>query len=379
MEEPAYDAEPAAVPEPEPETMAPAEEVAVSLAQVGGTGEEEPDETIVRAGADALEPVGAEEMPTEADETVLQATGAVPESEEFVESQESKESEETVIAGAGGEAAGEESEAMEEAVQDTEIQEPAVAVPETGDETEVRESGEGVPEEGDETEAREPAFAVPEEGDETEVRESEETVVSAGVGMSVEDEEQPIEEEAIVREAEEIVRAEPATVAAYSSYADQPTMEEQHVTVPPDETEQGKGDNAEPEERKRGHWYAILIALLLFLLLFFGFFDRDTFKEAEKEEPVEPVVAERPATVPEGQPAELTILVPPDMPLPSNVYVVVKGDTLWHICRRFTGNPFDYPEVAAANNIINPDLIFPDQVIHLKHAEDYRKKDEEKE
>jgi nucleoid-associated protein YgaU len=45
--------------------------------------------------------------------------------------------------------------------------------------------------------------------------------------------------------------------------------------------------------------------------------------------------------------------------------VVKKGDTLWAISKRFTGNPFNYPQVAKENNIKNPDLIFPGQEIRL--------------
>jgi nucleoid-associated protein YgaU len=54
------------------------------------------------------------------------------------------------------------------------------------------------------------------------------------------------------------------------------------------------------------------------------------------------------------------------MPLEADLYIVKKGDTLWAISKRFTGNPFNYPRVARDNKIANPDLIFPDQKIHLK-------------
>jgi chemotaxis signal transduction protein/nucleoid-associated protein YgaU len=45
----------------------------------------------------------------------------------------------------------------------------------------------------------------------------------------------------------------------------------------------------------------------------------------------------------------------------SSIYVVKKGDTLWHISKRFTGNPFNYVYIADENRVENPDLIFPDQ------------------
>ena len=38
-------------------------------------------------------------------------------------------------------------------------------------------------------------------------------------------------------------------------------------------------------------------------------------------------------------------------------YTVVKGDTLWGIAKRFYGNGNQYPKIAKANNITNPDII----------------------
>lgn len=44
--------------------------------------------------------------------------------------------------------------------------------------------------------------------------------------------------------------------------------------------------------------------------------------------------------------------------------VTVKtGDTLWAICKKELGDGSKYPEIARLNNIINPNLIFPGQVI----------------
>ena len=41
------------------------------------------------------------------------------------------------------------------------------------------------------------------------------------------------------------------------------------------------------------------------------------------------------------------------------VHVVVKGDTLWHIAKRYVNNPWRYPELARLSRIKNPDLIYP--------------------
>jgi nucleoid-associated protein YgaU len=50
-------------------------------------------------------------------------------------------------------------------------------------------------------------------------------------------------------------------------------------------------------------------------------------------------------------------------PAGANVYIVKKGDTLWHIAARFTGNPFNYHYIAEDSEIKNPDLIFPGQKV----------------
>jgi len=44
---------------------------------------------------------------------------------------------------------------------------------------------------------------------------------------------------------------------------------------------------------------------------------------------------------------------------------VVKGDTLWAICKKYLGDPTKYPEIAKKNNIKNPNLIYPGQVIRF--------------
>lgn len=47
-------------------------------------------------------------------------------------------------------------------------------------------------------------------------------------------------------------------------------------------------------------------------------------------------------------------------------YTVKKGDNLWTICKKFLGNPMKYPEIAKLNNIKNPHLIYPGQVIRFE-------------
>lgn len=44
-------------------------------------------------------------------------------------------------------------------------------------------------------------------------------------------------------------------------------------------------------------------------------------------------------------------------------YTVVKGDNLWSIAKKFLGDGNRYTELATLNNIKNPSLIYPGQVI----------------
>lgn len=47
-------------------------------------------------------------------------------------------------------------------------------------------------------------------------------------------------------------------------------------------------------------------------------------------------------------------------------YTVKPGDTLWAIAQRYLGNGARYPELAKLNNLSNPNLIFPGQVLRLE-------------
>lgn len=58
---------------------------------------------------------------------------------------------------------------------------------------------------------------------------------------------------------------------------------------------------------------------------------------------------------------------PAPAPAPSGgtTYQVVSGDTLWGISEKFYGTGTRYTEIVAANNIENPDLIFPGQIFTI--------------
>ncbi len=65
----------------------------------------------------------------------------------------------------------------------------------------------------------------------------------------------------------------------------------------------------------------------------------------------------------EERSGKISMRMVPAPPIHTHVYVVKKGDTLWDIAERFTGNPFAYHSIAGDSEIQNPDLIFPGQKV----------------
>ncbi len=76
---------------------------------------------------------------------------------------------------------------------------------------------------------------------------------------------------------------------------------------------------------------------------------RITVKEAAAEEPAPVPVEPVPAPAPEPAPAEIT-------------YIVVSGDVLWKIAEKYNTT---WEVLSEYNNLANPNLIFPDQVIKV--------------
>ena len=60
-------------------------------------------------------------------------------------------------------------------------------------------------------------------------------------------------------------------------------------------------------------------------------------------------------------------------PRPANpdagIHVVVRGDTLWDIAKKYVGDPFRYPELTELSNIRNPDLIHPGDIVRIEIRE----------
>jgi chemotaxis signal transduction protein/nucleoid-associated protein YgaU len=146
----------------------------------------------------------------------------------------------------------------------------------------------------------------------------------------------------------------------------------------------------EPFEKTTRWPFLIMLAGFSFLLLlmpalyFFGVLDNWIVKKDKGKietsvlmrMPV-PVQVEIPKlSTPKKSPSTLPIptkprkqLVPEKPPTISPdivVYTVKKGDTLFKITAKYTGNGFNYPKVAKRNKIKNPDLIFPEQKIQIK-------------
>jgi nucleoid-associated protein YgaU len=176
-------------------------------------------------------------------------------------------------------------------------------------------------------------------------------------------------EEARKREREE---AEHRT-AELAPVAETPVREDRTCQdQPPGERQKGKGRTI-----------AAMLAAVLVLAVYFVSVPRKLSEpppvkhdmpaavQKPSTPPVEPK-KEAPKAVPGNVPAPealppLYLIVPPERSvLPEQeVYTVVKGDTLWGIAKRFTGNPLNYPRVARDNSIATPDLIFPGQRIRL--------------
>lgn len=47
-------------------------------------------------------------------------------------------------------------------------------------------------------------------------------------------------------------------------------------------------------------------------------------------------------------------------------HVVVKGDTLWDLAKKYVDDPFRYPELAALSNIKDPHWIYPGDIIRIQ-------------
>ena len=64
--------------------------------------------------------------------------------------------------------------------------------------------------------------------------------------------------------------------------------------------------------------------------------------------------------------SELTPVVPPKKIVNEVIHIVVKGDTLWAIAKKYVNNPFRYPELARLSKIKNPHRIYPGNRVRIR-------------
>ncbi len=79
---------------------------------------------------------------------------------------------------------------------------------------------------------------------------------------------------------------------------------------------------------------------------------------------IKPITVTNVSTLAKVATVSTTVARPVVNPTPKT-HKVVKGDTLWAICKKYLGDGSKYPTIAKLNGIKNPNLIYPGQVIRL--------------
>ena len=128
----------------------------------------------------------------------------------------------------------------------------------------------------------------------------------------------------------------------------------------------GAGSTEPAKSGRRSFLYgALAIAAVVAIFVLFGKFPKSEPSAPPRPSPVTREVAGDSKPQPLPKKPTLELLVPANMPVSMDTYVVAEGDTLWSISERFTGSPYNYPKIAGENRIADPDLIFPGQKIRL--------------
>ncbi len=176
-------------------------------------------------------------------------------------------------------------------------------------------------------------------------------------------------EEARVRAEEEASKRE-WEAARQQPAADAPKREEEaDRQAEPQFSRELRPEEAQSMARKNGEQLGIAALIAFLLLLAIYLFNMP--KRQEPRSPSMPETTEKQATTQKSAPQTekdppLYVIVPSNQTMPAQfVYTVVKGDNLWNIAKRFTGNPHSYPRLVKDNGIATPDLIFPGQKIHV--------------
>ncbi len=128
------------------------------------------------------------------------------------------------------------------------------------------------------------------------------------------------------------------------------------------------------QKDKRSSWRPAWIALLLLLalggVLYDALFNNDEKVTSVVKPEQQPVVEHyQPEQNVQAQVAEKAAVANAETGQVKQVYfithVVVKGDTLWDISKKYLNDPFRYPELAQLSNIKNPDLIYPGDIVTI--------------
>lgn len=249
----------------------------------------------------------------------------------------------TEHAGINVEDVGEPEVSLSEAIE-TEQMQPWRAAPETDDGA-AAEAAEGV--------SGDAELSVADEN--TAVAEREPSDMSEGKTPLETGKEEILE---VIREAGEIVRTYKKEEAVYAA----PPLSAQVFIRP------ALSSGMQKEPRSSGRKWAVLagIGVILAVLLIY-IMPKTPFVATKAGDGPQNLIETRES--PEGprqEPmASFVITLPEGSHIETDVYIVKKGDTLWSISERFTGNPLNYPKVARENMIANPDLIFPNQKVRI--------------
>ncbi len=165
----------------------------------------------------------------------------------------------------------------------------------------------------------------------------------------------PLEEEVLVPIEQEVeIPAEPEHVPEETTVAGEPQPEEPQPIM---------AAAVEPQERVerpgRPWGYRLLGFVASALVILGAGAGLWLTEEARKPNPVQD---QKPAPQETAEPVMTPAPVAPSAS-ETSPYVVQRGDTLWDIANRLTGNPLNYRSLAGRNRIPNPDLIFPGQTL----------------
>jgi len=251
-------------------------------------------------------------------------------------------------------------EAEEKALREVEERQKAEAAARVAEEERIRkETEEKSLQEAAERARREELEQTRREAEQQTLREAEEQQKAkkqaAAEALRKDQAERKAREEAaaVVQEAEEIARREKENAIAGTT-APSTSFESEEAGVAHVKT------LAKPPMQWESFVTVAIIGIVIVAVLYL-LFRKPMVEVKEAKTPVE--------TVQKGKKGPLVLTVPNGVSVGADEYSVKKGDTLWGISKRFTGDPFNYPSIAGENNIVDPDLIYPEQRVIIKKKE----------